>query len=163
MRDHFIQEPFGHQFAPLVTLGVAAQATTTLRVGTLVIDNDYRHPALLAKEAATLDVLSDGRFELGLGAGWARDEYGQIGTPFDPPGARIARLIEGIQVLKGLWQEEPFSFAGEHRHINELELWLSRPRSRRRQRRRPDTHTRFRCLRQLVRRQALWPCRRSGR
>src|SRR5215472_5234354 len=79
IRDHFIAEPCGHQFAPLVTLGVAAQATTTLRVGTLVIDNDYRHPALLAKEAATLDVLSDGRFELGLGAGWARDEYAQIG------------------------------------------------------------------------------------
>jgi alkanesulfonate monooxygenase SsuD/methylene tetrahydromethanopterin reductase-like flavin-dependent oxidoreductase (luciferase family) len=80
---------------------VAAQATTTLRVGTPVIDNGYRHAALLAK-AATLDVLSDGRFELGVGAGWARDDYAQIGMLFDQPGARISRLIEGIRVLKGL-------------------------------------------------------------
>ena len=121
VRDHFIEEPFGHQFAPLVTLGVAAQATTTLRVGSLVIDNDYRHPALLAKEAATLDVLSGGRFELGLGAGWARDEYAQIGMRFDPPGARIARLIEGIQVLRGLWRQEPFSFDGQHFQISGLD------------------------------------------
>ncbi len=121
IRDHFIEEPFGHQFAPLVTLGVAAQATTTLRVGSLVIDNDYRHPALLAKEAATLDVLSDGRFELGLGAGWARDEYAHIGMHFDPPGARISRLIEGMQVLKGLWGEGPFSFEGEHYQISGLD------------------------------------------
>src|SRR5262249_56822179 len=92
IRDHFTEEPFGHQFAPLVTLGAAAQATTTLRVGTLVIDNDYRHPALLAKEGATLDVLSDGRFELGLGAGWPRDECARIVIPFGPPAARSPRL-----------------------------------------------------------------------
>ncbi len=121
IRDHFIEEPFAPQFAPLVTLAVAAQAATTLRFGTLVIDNDYRNPALLAKEAATLDVLSDGRFELGLGAGWARDEYAQIGVPFDPPGARISRLSEGIQVLKGLWGEGPFSFAGEHYQVSGLD------------------------------------------
>ena len=121
IRDHFTEEPFGHQFAPLVTLGVAAQASTTLRVGTLVIDNDYRHPASLAKEVATLDVLSDGRFELGLGAGWARDEYAQIGMSFDPAGARISRLVEGIQVLKGLWGQEPFSFDGQHYQINGLD------------------------------------------
>src|SRR5260370_21029730 len=71
VRDHFVAEPFGHQFAPFVTLAVVAEATRTLRVGTLVIDNDYRHPAVLAKEAATLDLLSGGRFELGLGAGGA--------------------------------------------------------------------------------------------
>jgi probable F420-dependent oxidoreductase len=121
IRDHFIEEPFGHQLAPLVTLGVAAQATTTLRLGTLVIDNDYRHPALLAKECATLDVLSDGRFELGLGAGWASDEYAQIGMCFDPPGVRMSRLTEGIQVLKGLWGQEPFSFDGQHFQISGLD------------------------------------------
>ena len=75
IRDHFVRDPFGDQFAPLVALMAAAGATTRLRVGTLVLDNDYRHPVLLAKEAATLDVLSHGRFELGLGearvrAGW---------------------------------------------------------------------------------------------
>jgi probable F420-dependent oxidoreductase len=121
IRDHFIEQPFGHQFAPLVTLAAAAQATTTLRMGTLVVDNDYRHPALLAKEAATLDLLSDGRFELGLGAGWAPDEYAQIGMSFDPPGARISRLIEGIQVLKGLWGQEPFRFDGKHYRIGGLD------------------------------------------
>jgi probable F420-dependent oxidoreductase len=121
IRDHFIEEPFGHQFAPFVTLGVAAQATTTLRVGTLVIDNDYRHPAVLAKEAATLDVLSDGRLELGLGAGWACDEYAHIGMPFDPPGTRISRLIEGIDVLKGLWEHDRFSFDGQHYQISGLD------------------------------------------
>jgi probable F420-dependent oxidoreductase len=130
IRDHFTEEPFGHQFAPLVTLGVAAQATTTLRVGTLVIDNDYRHPALLAKEGATLDVLSDGRFELGLGAGWARDEYTQIGLSYDQPGARISRLVEGIQVLKGLWGQEPFSFDGQHYQIRGLDSFRNRSRSR---------------------------------
>jgi probable F420-dependent oxidoreductase len=121
IRDHFTKEPFGHQFAPLVTLGVAAQATTTLRVGTLVIDNDYRHPAVLAKETATLDVLSDGRFELGLGAGWASDEYEQIGLSFDQAGARISRLVEGIRVVKGLWGQEPFSFDGQHYQISGLD------------------------------------------
>jgi probable F420-dependent oxidoreductase len=121
IRDHFIEEPFGHQFAPLITLGVVAQATTTLRVGTLVIDNDYRHPAVLAKEAATLDVLSNGRLELGIGAGWARDEYAHIGMPFDSPGARISRLIESLQVLKGLWGQEPFSFDGQHYQISGLD------------------------------------------
>jgi probable F420-dependent oxidoreductase len=121
IRDHFIEDPFGHQFAPLITLATVAQATTTLRVGTLVIDNDYRHPALLAKEAATLDVLSGGRFELGLGAGWARDEYAQIGMPFESPGARISRLIESLHVLKGLWRQSPFSFDGQHYQISGLD------------------------------------------
>ena len=70
IRDHFVPDFFGDQFAPLIALMAAACATTTLRVGTIVIDNDYRHPVLLAKEAATLDLLSGGRLELGLGAGW---------------------------------------------------------------------------------------------
>src|SRR5690242_5688239 len=77
IRDHFIPAPFGDQFAPMIALMAAADATRTLRVGSLVLDNDYRHPVILAKEAATLDVLSNGRFELGLGAGWAKTEYQQ--------------------------------------------------------------------------------------
>src|SRR5712692_669926 len=72
MRDHFIEEPFGHQLAPLAALATAAAATKTLRVGSLVICNDYRHPAVVAKEAATLGLLSGGRFELGLGAGFSQ-------------------------------------------------------------------------------------------
>jgi probable F420-dependent oxidoreductase len=121
IRDHFVREPFGDQFAPLVALTAAADATTTLRVGTLVVANDYRHPVLLAKEAATLDVLSHGRFELGLGAGWAKHEYEQAGLPFEAPGVRVSRLAETLQVLKGLWAPSPLSFSGTHYTIAHLE------------------------------------------
>jgi probable F420-dependent oxidoreductase len=121
VRDHFVAEPFGHQFAPLVTLAVVAEVTRSLRVGTLVIDNDYRHPAVLAKEAATLDLLSGGRFELGLGAGWARDEYEQTGIPFDPAGVRIDRMCEALQVLKSLFDAQPASYDGRHYQINGLD------------------------------------------
>lgn len=120
LRDHFIAEPFGDQFAPIAALTAAACATTTLRIGTLVIDNDYRHPVVLAKEAATLDLLSGGRFELGLGAGWLRDEYEQSGMPFDSPGARISRLEEAIQVVKGLFSGDPLTYTGAHYTIAHL-------------------------------------------
>lgn len=110
IRDHFIGEPFGDQFAPFAALMSAADATTTLRVGNLVLDNDDRHPVILAKEAATLDVLSHGRFELGLGAGWAKREYEQAGIPFDAPGMRVSCLEEALQVLKGLWAPGPIPF-----------------------------------------------------
>lgn len=120
IRDHFIREPFGDQFAPMIALMAAADATTTLRVGNLVLDNDYRHPVLLAKEAATLDVLSHGRFELGLGAGWAQHEYEQAGLPFDPPGMRVSRLKEALQVLKGLWENDPLTFSGDCYSIDHL-------------------------------------------
>lgn len=121
IRDHFVRDPFGDQFAPLIALMAAADATTRLRVGTLVLDNDYRHPVLLAKEAATLDVLSQGRFELGLGAGWAKGEYEQAGLAFDTPGMRVSRLEEALQVIKGLWAPGPLTFRGAHYTIDELE------------------------------------------
>jgi probable F420-dependent oxidoreductase len=121
IRDHFIGEPFGDQFAPIAALMAAADATTTLRVGNLVLDNDYRHPVILAKEAATLDVLSHGRFELGLGAGWAKHEYEQAGLPFDAPGVRVSRLEEALQVLKGLWAPDPLTFSGIYYAINHLD------------------------------------------
>ncbi len=89
MPDHL-----GQQFAPIAALQAAAEATQTLRIGSLVFDNDFRHPVLLAKEAATLDLLSGGRFELGLGAGWEGSEYVQAGMPFDPPGVRVSRMEE---------------------------------------------------------------------
>jgi len=120
IRDHVVAEPFGDQFAPLVALMAAADATSALRVGTLVLNNDYRHPVLLAREAATLDVLSQGRLELGLGAGWARYEYEQAGIPFDPPGARVSRLQETVQILKGLWSSEPLTFSGTSYRIAQL-------------------------------------------
>jgi len=120
IRDHFISEPFGDQFAPIAALMAAADATTTLRVGNLVLDNDYRHPVILAKEAATLDVLSNGRFELGLGAGWAKSEYEQAGMPFDAPGVRVGRLEESLQVIKGLWAAGSLTFSGTYYTIDQL-------------------------------------------
>jgi probable F420-dependent oxidoreductase len=114
LRDHFVPEPFGDQLAPLVALTAAACATSTLRVGSLVLDNDYRHPVMLAKEAATLDVVSDGRFELGIGAGWLRAEHLRAGMPFDDPAVRVSRLEESLQILKGLLAGPAFTFHGEH-------------------------------------------------
>jgi len=121
LRDHFVTDPFGAQFAPLVALAVAAAATTRLRVGTLVLDNDYRHPVLLAKEAATLDALSVGRFELGIGAGWLRDEYTRAGLPFEAPGVRVGRLEESLRILKGLFAGSPLTFSGAHYSITDLD------------------------------------------
>jgi probable F420-dependent oxidoreductase len=121
IRDHFVPDFFGDQLAPLTALMAAAAATRTLRVGTLVLDNDYRHPAVLAKEAATLDVLSGGRLELGLGAGWLQREYELAGLLFDPPGTRVGRLEEAIAVLKGLFADGPFAFSGRHYRIDGLD------------------------------------------
>ena len=120
IRDHFAPDYFGDQFAPFAALTAAACATTSLRIGTLVFDNDYRHPVMLAKEAATLDLLSGGRLELGLGAGWLQSEYDQAGMQYDPPGIRIQRLGEAIAVLKGLFAEAPLTFAGTHYTISHL-------------------------------------------
>jgi probable F420-dependent oxidoreductase len=120
IRDHFAPDYFGDQFAPFAALTAAACATTSLRVGTLVFDNDYRHPVMLAKEAATLDLLSGGRLELGIGAGWLQSEYDQAGMQYDRPGVRIERLSEAISVLKGLFAEPPLTFAGAHYSITNL-------------------------------------------
>ncbi len=120
IRDHFIPEPFGDQFAPMIALMAAADATTALRVGSLVLDNDYRHPVVLAKEAVTLDVLSHGRFELGLGAGWAKREYQQAGMSFDAASIRVGRLEEAVHVIKGLFASDPLTFSGTHYHIDQL-------------------------------------------
>jgi len=110
MPDHF-----DDQLAPVPALMAAADATTTLRVGALVFDNDYRHPLVLAKEAATLDLLSGGRLELGLGAGWMRSDYEQSGIAYDPPSVRIDRFEEGVAIIKGLLSsEDAFSFSGKH-------------------------------------------------
>jgi probable F420-dependent oxidoreductase len=110
----FMPDHLGEQWAPLIALTVAAEATTTLRVGTLVLDNDFRHPVLLAKEAATLDLLSEGRLELGLGAGWMRDDYDQSGIVFDPPATRVDRLREAIALMKELWANGRADHKGDH-------------------------------------------------
>jgi len=114
----FIPDHFEDQFGPLVALTVAAEATTTLKVGSLVFGNDYRHPIVLAKEIATLDLLSEGRVEFGLGAGWMTTDYEQSGIPNDPPGVRISRMAESLAVMKALWSTGAATLAGEHYTIN---------------------------------------------
>jgi probable F420-dependent oxidoreductase len=108
--------------APIAALTAAAAATTTLRLGCHVFGNDFRHPVVLAKEAATLDVLSGGRLELGLGTGWMRADYAATGTPLDRPGVRVARLGEAVRVVKGCFGDGPFGFAGAHYTVRDLDL-----------------------------------------
>ncbi len=100
--------------SPFVTLGALAGATDRIRLGTLVVNNDLRHPALLAQDAATLDRLSDGRVELGLGAGWARAEYLRAGIAYDPPRVRVERLRDTVVALRRLFSGEPVSTDGPH-------------------------------------------------
>jgi probable F420-dependent oxidoreductase len=116
-----VPDHFTDQLAPMAALAVAAAATTSLRVGGLVLDNDYKHPVVLAKELATLDVLSDGRVEIGLGAGWMESDYRASGIAYDPPGVRIDRFAEAIAVLKGTMGDGPFSFAGRHYTITDYD------------------------------------------
>ncbi len=114
----FIPDHFEDQFGPLVALTVAAETTNTLKVGSLVFGNDYRHPIVLAKEIATLDLFSEGRVEFGLGAGWMTTDYEQSGIAHDAPGVRIARMAESLQILKSLWSSGTATFSGEHYRID---------------------------------------------
>jgi probable F420-dependent oxidoreductase len=104
-----------------LTLLSVAEATSKLRICSYVYDNDFRHPALLAKEVSTLDVLSDGRFEFGIGAGWYEPEYKMTGIPFDPPGVRVSRFIEALGIIKRLLSGEKVTFDGTYYHVTELE------------------------------------------
>jgi probable F420-dependent oxidoreductase len=106
--------------SPMPALAAAAQVTSTVRLGTLVVNQAWRHPTVLAKEAATVDFLSDGRLELGLGTGWVPIEQEKAGVPFEPAGTRVDRLIEYTRVVKGLLGVEPFSFEGGFYQIADL-------------------------------------------
>ncbi|TAN23535.1 MAG: TIGR03621 family F420-dependent LLM class oxidoreductase [Actinomycetota bacterium] len=106
------------QFSPIVAMTAAAMATRTLRVGSLVFDNDYRHPVLLAREMATLDLISEGRLEVGMGAGWRRSDYEQSGIHYDPPGVRISRLSEAVEIMVSLWREGTATLEGQHYSVN---------------------------------------------
>ena len=114
MPDHFTE-----QLAPIPALMTVADATTTLRIGALVWDNDYKHPVVLAKELATMDLLSEGRLEVGMGAGWMVTDYEQSGIPYDSPKVRIDRFIEGMAILKGAMSEGTFSYSGTHYNITD--------------------------------------------
>src|ERR1700683_4040556 len=113
----FIPDHFNDQFGPLVALTVAAEVTTTLRVGSLVFGNDYRHPIVLAKEIATLDLFSEGRVEFGLGAGWMTSDYEQSGITADTAGIRISRMAESLKIMKSLWSTGETTVSGEHYQI----------------------------------------------
>lgn len=117
----FVPDHFEDQLGPVAALTSAAEATSELRVGGLVLDNDFRHPVPLAKEMATIDLLSDGRLEMGIGAGWMRTDYERSGIPYDRPGVRVGRLEEAVQVLKGLFGEGEFSFSGDYYEISGLD------------------------------------------
>ncbi len=117
-----LPDHFDGQLSPTPALMAAANATTTLRVGALVWCNDYRHPVTFASEMATLDILSEGRLELAIGAGWMKSDYDAAGMTYDRPGVRIERLMESIEVLRGLFAEGPFSFSGDHYTIRDLDL-----------------------------------------
>src|ERR1700679_1443730 len=123
----FMPDHFGDQLAPIPALAAVAAATTTLRMGSLVFGNDYRHPFVLAKEAATLDVLSEGRFELSLGAGWMKTDYEEAGLTYDTPKVRVERFEEAVQVVQGLLRTDgPFSFDGTYYQVHGHTL-LPRP------------------------------------
>ncbi len=115
--DHFVD----HDLAPTIALAHAAAVTDELRVGTFVLGNDYKHPVVTAREMATLDLLSDGRLELGVGAGWMTADYEKAGMPLDRAGVRIARLAEAITVMKGLFADGPLTFEGEFYQITDLD------------------------------------------
>ena len=114
--DHLVD-----QLAPVPAMATVAALSDRLRIGSFVINNDLRHPAVLGHDLATLDLLSDGRLDVALGAGWNRPEYEAIGLPFEAPGVRIGRLEEAVRVLKGYFGDEPSSFSGDHYRISELD------------------------------------------
>lgn len=116
--DHFTQ---GWAMEPLVTLAAAAGETESIRLLTMVLGNDYRHPVLVHKAAATIDVISGGRMELGVGAGWMRAEYEAAGISYDPAGARRARLEEAVTVIKGLFGPDPYDFRGRYYSVAGLD------------------------------------------
>ncbi len=114
--DHLIP-----QLAPIPAMAAIAAVSERLRIGTFVLNNDLRHPAVLAQDLASLDVLSEGRLEVAIGAGWNRPEYEAIGIEFDATPVRQARLAEAIAVLKGCFADGPFSFTGEHYRITDYD------------------------------------------
>lgn len=115
-----IADHFDGQVGPIVALAAAAQVTTTLHLGTLVLSNDYRHPVVAAKEIASLDELSGGRVIFGIGAGWAVDDYHHAGIPLDRPGVRIDRLTEALDVYEALFSGEPVAFQGSYYQVDGL-------------------------------------------
>lgn len=116
----FWPDHFGDQWEPTAALAAVAAATESLRVGTLVYDVDYRHPVVLAKAAATIQLLSGGRHEFGIGAGWMETDYREAGIPYDRPRVRIQRLGEALEVIRSMWTNDKTSFDGAHYRIADV-------------------------------------------
>ena len=116
----FWPDHFSDQWDPTAALAAAAAVTDRLRVGSLVYDVDYRHPVVFAKAAATIHLLSGGRHEFGLGAGWMETDYREAGIPYDRPGVRIERLEEALQIIRSMWTQDKTSFEGKHYQIHEV-------------------------------------------
>jgi probable F420-dependent oxidoreductase len=126
-----ITDHMGSQLSPFPALAAAAAVTTRIRLASFVFANDYRNPVMLAKEAATLDVLSGGRLELGIGAGWSTRDYEQLGIPYDPPAVRVDRMIEATRLIARLWTEDVVEHSGRHytlRGARVLPKPIQRPR-----------------------------------
>jgi probable F420-dependent oxidoreductase len=121
-----VTDHMGPQVAPIPAMMAAADATTTLRVGSFVFSNDYRNPLMLAKEIATIDVISGGRVELGIGAGWNVSDYRQMGIAYDAPAVRVARLEEAVHLLDRLLREEVVDHKGTYYDLRDARL-LPRP------------------------------------
>ncbi|MFV0316398.1 MAG: TIGR03621 family F420-dependent LLM class oxidoreductase [Microthrixaceae bacterium] len=121
----FVPDHFDEGLGPISAMATAAAATTELNVGALVLDCDFRHPAVTGRELATIDALSEGRLEVGLGAGWKRSDYDSSGIPMDRPGVRVSRMIEHATILRALFTEGSVTFEGEHYQVRDL---LGEPR-----------------------------------
>jgi probable F420-dependent oxidoreductase len=117
MVDHL-----GRQLAPISALAAGAAVTSSIRIGSYVFANDFRHPFILAREAATLDVLSNGRLEFGLGAGWKRSDYRQLGVSYDRAGLRIDRMEEALRIIKRLWAGERVTHSGPHYRLTDARI-----------------------------------------
>jgi probable F420-dependent oxidoreductase len=121
--DLTVHDHLTSQLAPVPVLTAVAMATERLRLCPLVFNNDLRHPAVLAQDLATIDLLSEGRLVVGIGAGWNEPEYRAIGIPFDPPGIRISRMLEAVAIVRGLFADEQLTFNGQFYTITELHPW----------------------------------------
>jgi probable F420-dependent oxidoreductase len=117
-----VPDHLGRQFAPIAALATAAAATTRIRIAPYVFANDYRHPLILAGEAATLDVLSGGRLVLGMGAGWRVTDYRQLGMRYDEPRIRVDRLVESLDIVKRLMAGVVVTHEGAHYHLDRAQL-----------------------------------------
>ena len=120
-----LNDHFNSTAAPMLGLQAMAAATSQIRIATSVLNQDLRHPTVLAKEAATLDLLSEGRLELGLGAGWVKADYDETGIAFDSAATRIDRLEEHITILRGLFGPDPLTFRGSHYAVTDLDASIS--------------------------------------